>query len=86
MEGDWRVIDASAVGAHHQVELHCLKPQPPGCLQGVLAETTADPLAAAVLGHHIAGIGHMGAGGIDRHHHRLALLDPCHLGLGLPDG
>ena len=68
----------------------------------MLAEAAADPPPAAVLGHHIAGVGHMGAesagvgpqvvgahqhaGGIHGHHHRLALLHPGQLGLGLADG
>jgi hypothetical protein len=55
--------DASGVGAHHQVELHRSEPQPPRRLQGVLAQPAADSLAPAVLGHHVARIGHMGAEG-----------------------
>jgi transposase-like protein len=62
----------------------------------------ADSLAPAVLRYHIAGIGHMGAESegvgpkvigahhspcrIHSHHHRLALLHPGQLGLGLADG
>jgi hypothetical protein len=64
--------DPGGVGAHHEGERHQAKPEPPCCVQGV-------------LGHHVAGIGHQRAAGIDSHHHRLALLHPRHLSLGLGD-
>lgn len=91
----------SGVGADHQVELHRSKAQLPGSLQRVLAEAAADAQAAAVLRHHIAGIGDMGAEAqgvgpevvaadhgavaIKGHQHRLALLHPQGPGLGLGD-
>ncbi len=53
--------DASGVAAHHQVELHRSVAQPPGRPQRVFAEAAADPPPPAVLRHHVAGIGHMGA-------------------------
>lgn len=55
--------DAGGVRAHHQVELHAPEPQPPGHLQGVLAEAAADSLAPALFRDHVAGIGQMGAEG-----------------------
>jgi len=94
--------DAGGVGAHHQVELHRLKAQPPSSLQVVLAEAAADPLPAGVFGYYVASVGHMGAEGqgirpqgigahqgpgrIHGHHHRPVLLLPRLTCLGFRDG
>lgn len=70
-------------------------------LQRILAEAAADPLPPAGLGHHITGMGHMGAKAegiglevvgahyspcrIDRHPHRLGLVHPQGAGLRFGD-
>lgn len=53
------------IAGDHHWRLQGAQPeaQPPRRLQGVLAEAAADPLAATVIGDHIAGVGDMGPEG-----------------------
>ena len=94
-------LDAGLVGAHHQVELHGPEPQPQGLRQGVAAQAAADALPSPLVGHHEAGVGHVGTkggrvrtevvgahhggSGIHGHQNALVLIHPGRAGLLLAD-